>query len=143
MNNIKQATEKLKEYFYSTFKNNDYNTTLLNLYNVEERERIINELAENQDEAYFYNNIYEKTLKNIQVIFKNNNEYIKAEQTKQQEALKKVLQKEHEQQEKKLKQINTYKTIVNIFFLFINPITIIIFLLVLGYFKIALPILNS
>ncbi len=143
MNDIEIATEKLKQYFYDRFKNADYKTVLLNLYNVEERERIINKLAENQEEAYFYNNIYESTLKNISKIFKNNDEYKKEQARQKEKELQEQLKKQLEQQQKDNKKIKRYKTLVNIFFIFVNPITIIIFLLILGYFKIALPILNS
>lgn len=142
MNDIKIAIEKLKQYFYNRFKNADYKTVLLNLYNVEERERIINKLAENQEEAYFYNNIYESTLKNISKIFKNNDEY-KKEQARQKEELQEQLKKQLDQQQKDKQKVKKYKTLVNLFFIIVNPITIIIFLLILGYFKIALPILNS
>lgn len=143
MNDIKISTEKLKQYFYNRFKNADYKTVLLNLYNVEERERIINKLAENQEEAYFYNNIYESTLKNISKIFRNNDEYKKEQARQKEEELQEQLKKQLEQQQKDNQKIKKYKTLVNIFFIFVNPITIIIFLLILGYFKIALPILNS
>lgn len=126
MNNVKTSTEKLKQYFYNRFKNTDYQTTLLNLKNVNERERIINELAENQDEAYYYNNIYEKTLKNISIIFKNNDEYIKA---------KKQIEIEHEteqQQNTKHKNINITE-IVKLTFKFLGvlifPCSIFLFLI--------------
>ena len=143
MNDIEIATEKLKQYFYDRFKNADYKTVLLNLYNVEERERIINKLAENQEEAYFYNNIYESTLKNISKIFRNNDEYKKEQAKQKEEELQEQLKKQLDQQQKDNQKIKKYKTLVNIFFIFVNPITITIFLLILGYFKIALPILNS
>lgn len=143
MNDIKISTEKLKKYFYNRFKNADYKTVLLNLYNVEERERIINKLAENQEEAYFYNNIYESTLKNISKIFRNNDEYKKEQAKQKEEELQEQLKKQLDQQQKDNQKIKKYKTLVNIFFIFVNPITITIFLLILGYFKIALPILNS
>ena len=135
MNNVKTSTEKLKKYFYDRFKNADYKTVLLNLYNVQERERIINKLAENQEEAYFYNTIYETTLKNISKIFKNNDIYKKAQEQKQAEIIKEQLQKQKEQEQKQLQQIELYKKLVNIFFLIVNPVTIILFLLILGYFK--------
>lgn len=99
MNNVKISTEKLKEYFYNRFKNTDYKTTLLHLKNVNERERIINELAENQEEAYYYNNIYEKTLKNISLIFKNNDEYITA---KRQEEMQQQAQQQNMNQKKNI-----------------------------------------
>ena len=135
MNNVKTSTEKLKKYFYDRFKNADYKTVLLNLYNVQERERIIDKLAENQEEAYFYNNIYETTLKNIAKIFKNNDIYKKAQEQKQAKLIKEQLQKQKEQEQKQLQRIELYKKLINIFFIFVNPITIILFLLILGYFK--------
>lgn len=137
MNNVKTSTEKLKKYFYNRFKNADFKTVLLNLYNVQERERIINKLAENQEEAYFYNTIYETTLKNIAKIFKNNDIYKKAQEQKQAELIKEQLQKQKEQEQKQLQKIELYKKLVNIFFLIVNPVTIILFLLILGYFKFA------
>lgn len=40
-------------------------------------------------------------------------------------------------EQKEIQRIELYKKLVNIFFLIANPITIILFLIILGYFKFA------
>lgn len=86
--------EKLKAYFYNQFKNNDFYYISYKLKTVNEREKIIQELSENQEEAYQINADYEKDYKIIYNIFKNN------EEAKQPKELKELIKQNEELDEK-------------------------------------------
>lgn len=77
--------EKLKNIFYNYFKNNNFENTLAHFHNIETREQLIQEIAENQEQAYNLNKNYEKALNEISKIFIYN--------YKQSEELKKEIEK--------------------------------------------------
>ena len=81
----KQQTQAaLFNYFYKQFKKKplDYENIYLNLLFVNKREKIIEQLTQNNTASIQYiNSIYTKTLKEVYNIFKNNYKYIKKEFT--------------------------------------------------------------
>lgn len=153
MNN-KIIIEKLKEYFYNRFKNTNFTSTRLELYNIHERERIINHLAKNQEQAYILNANYEKVLKEIETIFKNNDEYIKSRQCMNNniEVNEETSEDFKQQAEEKRKAFLKEKR-KNIILKFLEKkfgiillLIIIIFILSLfigGYYKFAKPVLEK
>lgn len=94
--------EKLKEIFYNDFKILDFEEVMAKYHNIEKREKLIQELAENQDQAYNLNKNYEKILNEISKIFiynyKQKKELIKKniELDQKIEKLQKKLKKEEE-----------------------------------------------
>lgn len=60
------------------------------------------------------------------------------EETKRHKKQQEELAKQH----KKEKRMSIYKAIVNLFFIFVNPVTITIYFIIWGYFAFALPILQ-
>ena len=54
--------EKLKEIFYNDFKILDFEEAMTKYHSIEKREQLIQELAENQEQAYNLNKNYEKIL---------------------------------------------------------------------------------
>lgn len=142
----KMMLSKLFDYFYNAFKNkpHDFESLYLQLQYINEREKILNKLCQNDSLTFQYlNSIYNKTLKEVYTIYKNNYKFIE-EQEKQEEMqiLKEDLQKvlsikqEQEKQEKenktKIEQDRKKKEIQNILYfifkiIFSFPFIIIVF----------------
>ena len=102
--------EILKSYFYSKFKNGNFEEVTRYLKNVNTREKIIQELATNQEEAYKLNQEYEKDFTTIYKIFKNSNDAQKEleQLQKENQELKEKNQKlkyKYEEAQKKTNQI--------------------------------------
>lgn len=81
---IKQYNLKmeLQKHFYSYFKKHQGNTEtdIIDFYDIETREKIIQQLGENDGEKMTYlNSIYSKTLKEISQIFKDNDKFIEGQ----------------------------------------------------------------
>ena len=99
--------EKLKEIFYNDFKILDFEEVMTKYHNIEKREQLIQELAENQEQAYNLNKNYEKILNEISKIFiynyKQKQELIKKNIELDQKIEK--LQKKLEKEEARKKQI--------------------------------------
>lgn len=159
MNNINILDDRLKEYFYNKFKIADYHTTLMNLYNVNERERIIQELSKSKEDARYFNSTYEKTLKEVSNIFKNNDIYLQEQKKKEEQNLliEKQRQKEEERRivlekmkeerlkkEKEKKQEQKWELIAALTSIILTLAlpAFLIGLLIWGYFKFAVPILG-
>lgn len=108
--------EKLKQIFYNDFKILDFEEAMTKYHNIEKREQLIQELAENQEQAYNLNKNYEKILNEISKIFiynyKQKQELIRKniELDQKIEKLQKKLQKEKDKQ----KQIKN-KTLAGLF----------------------------
>ena len=102
--------EKLKAYFYDRFKNGNFEEVTRYLKNVNTREYVIQELAENQAEAYKLNQDYEKDFTIIYKIFKNSNDAkkeLEQLQKENQELIKKnqKLKYKYEEAQRKTDQI--------------------------------------
>lgn len=69
------------------------------------------------------------------------NQHNRPHKTQMPEELQKRFEQEKKQQHQKVKKDRTklYKTLVSIFFVFVNPITIILYLVIWGYFAFAVP----
>lgn len=73
---------KLQKHFYNYFKKYQGNTEkdLIDFYDIDIREKIIQELGENDGKKMTYlNKIYSKTLKEISEIFINNDKFLESQ----------------------------------------------------------------
>ena len=81
---------KLQKHFYTYFKKHQGNTEtdLIDFYDLEIRENIIQKLGYDEDEEIkgdkisYLNSIYSKTLKEISQIFKDNDKFLKSQEPK-------------------------------------------------------------
>lgn len=141
---LKKAVENdLITTFERCFERDGLEKGYINLRLKSTRDEILKNIPEGDQEWHYLNDNYEKILNKVKKIYENDK---KAKEELMQNVLSKQLEQQKIKQEEKQKQekkTNLYITLINIFFLLVNPITIILFLLILGYFKIALPILNS
>ena len=111
--------EKLKEIFYNDFKILDFEEALSKYHNIEKREQLIQELAENQEQAYNINKNYGKILNEISKIFiynyrqeqelKKEIEKLQELDKKQNEKIKKLHDKISEEENKREKIKSKYK----------------------------------
>lgn len=81
---------KLQKHFYTYFKKYQGNTEndLIDFYDIDIREKIIQELGEDEDEEIkgqkisYLNSIYSKTLKEISQVFKDNDKFLESQKPK-------------------------------------------------------------
>lgn len=134
---LKIALENdLKGCFEKCFERDGIEKGYINLCLKSTRDEIILNIGKNTEERYFINKNYERILKQVKIIYEND-----------QKAKNKILQmqllEQQKEQQTQNRKAKLHTKLVSIFFIIVNPITIILFLLILGYFKIALPILNN
>lgn len=131
----------LKNSFDKMFTNNKHDTklqiqiTLSTLQKIDTRNAYLNELGKAGVLIYDYlDKNYEKILNKVYEKWENNVKSIEFQKNMQRkiEENKNKLEIQKEQQ-----KIKIYKLLVNIFFILVNPITIIIYLLIIGYFVFA------
>lgn len=53
------------------------------------------------------------------------------------------MQNEKNNSDNEKRKIKIYRYLINLFFAFVNPVTIIIYLIIWGYFRFALPVINK
>ncbi len=66
----------------------------------------------------------------------------KQKEIEEEKEIQRNQQEEFAKQQKRESRIPLYKSLINLFFILVNPITIIIYLLIWGYFAFAVPILQ-
>lgn len=132
----------LKNSFDKMFANNGHNTkleiqiTLSVLQRVETRNAYLNEFGKAGVLIYDYlDENYEKILNKVYKKWENNIKSIEFEKNIQQKIEE---SKKNQEQQKEQKKIAMYKLLINIFFILVNPITIILYLLIWGYFAFAI-----
>lgn len=129
----KAIENDLKDTFQRCFERDGLNKGYINLCLKETRDEILNNVPESDIEYHYINDNYEKILEKVKKIYENDQ---KAKQTLLQAELL-------EQQKKQQQEKDKTKKIITIFFILFNPITIIIYMLIWGYFAFAKPVLKE
>ena len=154
----KERKNELELALYNDF-NNQFAFYNENIYSLEEIEKNILDIDNRNEtcfrlaktnnilERYFIDTIYEKLYKKAKKRYILSQEAIRKYEEKQnEEELQAELEKLKQQKKEKEKQEKITNILYIICNLLFSPLTIIIFiiiLLILGYFKIALPIINN
>lgn len=131
----------LKNSFDKMFNDNKHNTkieiqtTLSILQKIDIRNTYLKEFGKSGVIVYDYlDENYEKILNKVYKKWENNIKSIEFEKNIQQQIEE---YKNNQEQQKEQKKIAIYKLLINIFFILVNPITIILYLLIWGYFAFA------
>lgn len=131
----------LKNSFDKMFNDNKHNTkieiqtTLSILQKIDTRNAYLKEFGKSGVIVYDYlNENYEKILNKVYKKWENNIKSIEFKKNIQQKI---EANKSNQEQQKEQKKIAIYKLLINIFFILVNPITIILYLLIWGYFTFA------
>lgn len=131
----------LKNSFDKMFNDNKHNTkieiqtTLSILQKIDTRNAYLKKFGKSGVIVYDYlNENYEKILNKVYKKWENNIKSIEFEKNIQQKI---EANKSNQEQQKEQKKIAIYKLLINIFFILVNPITIILYILIWGYFTFA------
>lgn len=136
LKDLKKAVEKdLKNTFENCFEREGLQKAYINLCLKETRDNIIKNVAESSIESEYVDQIYENTLNKVKKIYEN-------DEKAKQALLQMQMQEQIKQQQVKEEKRNIFYNLMNILFLLFNPISLIIILLIAGYFFLASPILK-
>lgn len=138
---LKKAVEKdIINTFSMCFESEGLEKGYINLRLKKTRDDIIRNVPENEFEARYLDENYERILEKVKKIYQND---FNAKQTLIQEETAKQLLKEMEEQEKEDKKNAILYILIKIFFIIFNPITIILYFLIWSYFYFAVPVLRG
>ena len=130
---LKIAIENdLRNTFEKCFERDGLEKGLINLSLKQTRNEILQNITNSSFEYDFINNNYERILNKVKKIYEN-------DQKARNKILAMQLQQQQQEQQKEDKKTDLYKALLKIFFVLFNPITIILYVLIWGYFTFALP----